>query len=204
MEVKVLGYSSTDPEDIIPGYTAADSIVMKAISKCYQSKPNPNAIKHCLERSHYSVFEHISFTFEVNNISRTCLAQLTRHRMASFSVESQRYCDYTKKHVDFIVPDNLQNNTTYDKAITNAFTSYKELRSTGIPPEDARFVLPEATATNLVFTMNARGLMHCFDLRLDKHAQWEIRKLFSEVLKYVKVIAPLTFQQYEGADEHDN
>lgn len=202
MIVKLVGHTKlAEGLEPIPGFTECDSIVMYAIAQCYKSKPNPNALKRCLEHGHHSVFEHISFTFDIQDISRTCLAQLTRHRIASYTVESQRYCDYTKKPYRYIVPNTiLEDEIAYKAFLEHVRASkdlYECLRKRGVPPQDARFALPEASACNLTFTANARELMHIFDLRLSPAAQWEIRTLAAEMLKQVKPIAPLTFSKYE-------
>lgn len=201
MEVNLLAYPRlAENTPCIPGCTEVDSVILYAISQCYRAEPRPAMIKHCFTRGHYSVFEHIHFTFAVKGISRACLAQLTRHRLASYTVESQRYCDYTKKQVDFVFPETVSGDLieTYRTFLAQAYECYRDLRAAGVPAEDARFVLPQATTTSLVFTMNARELFHCFNLRLDKHAQWEIRQLFKQVLQLVLKIAPLTFASYGG------
>jgi len=177
MEVRLLSYTQlADKSLIVEGETECDSIIMRAIAECYQTQPSPRALRRCFVEKHHSVFEHISFTFQVRDISRTCLAQLTRHRIASYTVESQRYNDYTKKLYRAVVPDSIKDDDiAYRKFleyVRSAQGVYEQLRKRGIPAQDARFVLPEATGVNLTFTMNARELMHAFDLRLAKDAQW--------------------------------
>ena len=201
MEVRLLSYTQlADKSLIVEGETECDSIVMRAIAECYQTEPSTRALRRCFVEKHHSVFEHISFTFQVRDISRTCLAQLTRHRIASYTVESQRHNDYTKKPYRFVIPDSIKNDDiAYRKFLKYARLAqrvYAQLRKRGIPMQDARFVLPEGTGVNLTFTMNARELMHSFDLRLAKDAQWEIRHLFAEVLKLVKPLAPKVFEAY--------
>ena len=202
MKVKLLSYSQlADKSQIVEGQTECDSIVMRAIAECYQTQPSLKALRRCFLEKHHSVFEHISFTFKVYNISRACLAQLTRHRIASYTVESQRYNDYTKKAYRAVIPYTIvDDDVAYLMMMEHIKKSqevYESLRKRGIPAQDARFVLPEATGVNLTFTMNARELMHAFDLRLAKDAQWEIRYLFAEILKLVKPLAPKTFEAYE-------
>jgi len=201
MEVRLLAFTKlADSSLIIPGETECDSLVMRAIAQCYQTKPSPRALRTCLLEGHHSVFEHLSFTFAVSDISRTCLAQLTRHRLASYTVESQRYNDYTKKPYRYIVPETIaqdkMSHKMFLKQIEQAKQVYDQLRKRNVPAQDARFVLSEATGVNLTFTMNARELMHVFDLRLSSFAQWEIRNLFYEVLKIVKPLAPRVFAPY--------
>jgi thymidylate synthase (FAD) len=158
-------------------------------------------IKDLLERvissGHHSVLEHSSFTFGIEGASRALLAQLTRHRIASFSVQSQRYVRF-KNGVDFIVPQTVaQDKETLGKF--NAFLKrseefYKELLELGIPAEDARYVLPNASSTKIILTMNARELRHFFSLRCCNRAQWEIREMACRMLNLVKKEAPILFK----------
>jgi thymidylate synthase (FAD) len=191
VEVKLVACPRLTKEyPLVNGLNEVDSIVAYAVSKCYRSQPNPRAMRRCFDQGHTSVFEHIGFTFEINGISRACLAQLTRHRIASYSVESQRYINYTKKEAGVVVPPGDDFTEAYD----HAFKAYRDMVRKGIPPEDARFVLPQGVATNLIMTMNARSLYNFFSLRMDKHAQWEIRELAEKMLALVKEVAPVTFE----------
>lgn len=127
---------------------------------------------------HESILEHASFTFAIEGISRVCSHQLVRYRHAKFSQQSQRYV--SQKSPEFIIPPSLKEfgYHLYGDDVTNL---YNELIAVGIPKEDARFVLPNATATKLVMTMNARALRHFFAQRLCEGAQWEIRQLAKEI-----------------------
>lgn len=185
----------------LEGYTELDSLAAIAIAECYQTVPKPGIIKSCIVSGHTSVLEHLSFTFSIKNISRTCLAQLSRHRVAtSPTVESQRYTDYTVKPYRHKTPEAIANNpeafAVYQDAIQTSFSAYLTLRGFGIKPEDARFAFAEASCCNLTITMNARALLHFFSLRLDSHAQAEIRELAGLILAAVLPLAPLTFYQY--------
>jgi thymidylate synthase (FAD) len=129
---------------------------------------------------HYSVFEHTSITFGISGISRSCLAQLTRHRHLSFSVQSQRYVDMSKCNI--VTPKSIIDNpeaVKIFKNITNEIhEAYKELVNLRIPREDARFILPEGSMTNLVLSCNLRSLGELYEKRVSTSgAQWEITEL---------------------------
>ena len=147
---------------------------------------------------HYSVLEHISFTFGMEGISRVTTHQLVRHRIASFSQQSQRYVSH-KDEFTSIMPDSIAENA--DARQIFAFMSetvhkaYAQLVEMGIPPEDARYILPNATETKIIMTMNARELLHFFALRCCQRAQWEIREMSIEMLRLVKKIAPTVFRE---------
>ncbi len=153
-------------------------------------------IKLALKLGHLSVFEHISFTFAIEGISRACSHQLVRHRLFSFTQQSQRYV----KESDFpyVVPQTIKQNKEAYRKFINAIDViskvYKELVEI-VPFEDARFILPNATETKIVATANARELMHFFKLRLDKAAQWEIRSVAELMFKEVSEIAPIIFSK---------
>ncbi|MFU2158252.1 MAG: FAD-dependent thymidylate synthase [Caldisericum sp.] len=154
-------------------------------------------INLALKLGHFSVFEHISFTFVIEGISRSCSHQFVRHRFFSFTQQSQRYVKYDNP--TFIIPPSIKNNSdaleVFKKTLELIEESYKKLLLLKIPEEDARFVLPNATETKMVATANARELMHFFKLRLDPHAQWEIRAMAEEMFKQVSSIAPNIFNE---------
>lgn len=161
-------------------------------------------IRYVIERGHTSVIEHASFTFEVEGISRVLTHQLVRHRIASYSQQSQRHVKFDEGFACVIPPfDYLNRNLALAmKVIINSHflkvsALYKELRKSGARPEDARFVLPNACTTKIVITMNARALHNFFDLRISEHAQWEIREMAEKMLIEVKKVAPVIFEKYE-------
>ena len=116
-----------------------------------------------------------------------------RHRIASYSQQSQKYTEPDK----YIIPPEIGSDNAIAKTFIAASEAYHILIDEGIAMEDARFVLPQASVTNLVMTINARSLMNFFDLRLSEHAQWEIRELAQLMLQEVKKIAPTIFQGYD-------
>ncbi|MFW0884169.1 FAD-dependent thymidylate synthase [Candidatus Acidulodesulfobacterium sp. H_13] len=152
-------------------------------------------IKKIRSSGHESVLEHSNFTFGVENLSRSASHQLVRHRIASYSQRSQRYVKETKPK--YVIPDSIAENSEflerYDKAISDIFSLYGYFLENNVPAEDARYILPNATETQLIFTMNARELLHFFRLRGCERAQWEIRRVAREMFKLVSPIAPSVF-----------
>ena len=148
-----------------------------------------------LPEAHQSPFEHVSFTFGIEGVSRAMLAQITRHRIASFSVQSQRYVNMDE--FGYVIPPSIAANQDaldeYEHFMDRAGLVYTYLRSCDIPAEDARFVLPNACETRMIVTMNARELLHFFSLRCCKRAQWEIRAVADEMLRLCKEVAPEIF-----------
>ena len=135
-----------------------------------------------------STLEHITFTFSITSISRACLGQLTRHRIASYSVRSQRY---TK--LDDIVPTKLDGNPIYEEAIGNIRQAYSDLLASGVKAEDARMVLPQSSSTNLVMTINLRSFINMYTVRKPgTHAQAEIQELVSRMKDAIVAAEPWT------------
>ncbi len=171
----------------------------QAAATCTDSKNYESALKHAVESGHTSVLEHAVFTFKVEGISRACLAQLTRHRLASFDVQSQRYVKLDNP--ELVIPESILmmdplNTSLAEEAIQcmrNSMDIYKKLLDAGVPAEDARYVTPQSVPTELVMTMNARELLHFFSLRTCNRAQWEIRKLADEMLKICRKVSPQIF-----------
>jgi thymidylate synthase (FAD) len=185
-------------------------------------------IKHLLDHGHFGPFEHPQATFAIKGVSRSCMGQLTRHRHASFDVQSMRYVPFddvdpepgegvvTIPDLDTVSPtgrntdaDKEYIETTPDEkiledrkkiyadSIEQAFSAYKELLKTGVPPENARMVLPIGTKVNIVVSMNARMLMHVADMRAAADAQWEIRNMTEDILSLAAEWCPITFEHYE-------
>lgn len=148
-----------------------------------------------IELGHFSTLEHVSFTFAVEGVSRVLTHQLVRHRIASYSQQSQRY---VKEHdFEYIVPPSVAANPVakekFHVLMETIRQTYDELVSLGVHQEDARYCLANATETKIVITMNARALLHFFQLRCCTRAQWEIRRLAEAMLKEVRQVAPLLF-----------
>jgi thymidylate synthase (FAD) len=160
-------------------------------------------IQKIVDLGHLSTIEHASFTFGIEGVSRTLLAQITRHRIASFSVQSQRYVSYSGGGFGYIIPPAIQALgdeavAKYEAQMAQMQSWYDEWREAlgGVGEksnEDARFVLPGACETRMMLTMNARELLHFFSLRCCNRAQWEIRSLAWEMLRLACEAAPALF-----------
>ena len=173
----------------------ASGICCDAAAVCTNSDNGYRSLQHSLESGHESVLEHAVFTFQVEGLSRAALAQLTRHRLASCSVQSQRYVKLTDWHA--VVPQSIAGSVFVDQAeklLRDSMKLYQEMVDAGLPAEDARYFTPQAITTDLIVTMNARELRHFFSLRCCNRAQWEIRRLADEMLRLCKEKAPTLFE----------
>lgn len=172
-----------------------DLVCAEAAALCTNYTGDPlQALRGAMASGHESVAEHASFTFHVSGVSRVLLAQLTRHRLASFSVQSQRYCG---ANLDVVVPVSMALPELVDDIVTARRVVedlYNKAISLGVPEEDARYYTFQAGKTAMTFTMNARELRHFFAMRCCNRAQWEIRKLADEMLRQVHEVAPVLFQ----------
>lgn len=184
MKVKLISYTKY-PENTI----------IRAASTCWKSVPSDRIIEHCIKCGHHSVLEFAQFVFEIEGISRSLSHQLVRKRIgASFAQESQRYVSY-EKGFDYTIPPAIQNGSTqlethYNYIMNAIALEYKRFVDEGILPEDARFILPNATHTSLCLALNGRS---CIDLareRLCVRSQWEIRKLVELIKEEIYDIAP--------------
>ncbi|NWG11020.1 FAD-dependent thymidylate synthase [Candidatus Bathyarchaeota archaeon] len=146
---------------------------------------------------HVSVVEHASFTFSIEGTSRAMTHQLVRHRIASYTQQSQRYVTYDTLE-NYVTPLSIENNVEakkiYDETLEKISETYQKLLSLKIPKEDARFILPNAAKTNIIVTMNARELHHFFNLRCCARAQWEIREVATEMFRQAKKATPTLFE----------
>lgn len=153
-------------------------------------------LRKILGLGHFSVLEHATFTFGIEGISRACSHQLVRHRIASYSQQSQRYVARTEPFEAVTPPSLTQRpelHARYEALLREIHQTYSAFLEAGIPAEDARFVLPNAAATKLVVSMNARSLHHFFELRCCRRAQWEIRAMAIEMLRLCRQEAPALF-----------
>lgn len=156
-----------------------------------------NLVRKLVSMGHLSTLEHVTFTFAIEGVSRVLTHQLVRHRIASYSQQSQRY---VKEH-DFetIVPASIASKpeakAKFDKLMTEIQAMYDEFIALDIPAEDARYILPNATETKIVCTFNARSLLNFFSLRCCTRAQWEIRALANEMLRQCQAVAPVIFEK---------
>ena len=199
-----LCYSNAHIDDLLDGLTPEKSA---------------DFVRMLARMGHESPTEHASFTFAIEGVSRSLLAQITRHRIASFSVQSQRYVN--EKDFTFVTPpqraDDPEASSVFQEAMSHDLDTYRKLTALlkekrlktlldqGVSAteaekaaektaiEDARFVLPNACSTKMILTMNARSLLHFFELRCCNRAQWEIRELAEQMLRLVLPIAPTLF-----------
>ena len=181
---------------LITSTANAEELCGQAAAVSTNSKNPESALRHSLESGHMSILEHAVFTFKIEGLSRVALAQLTRHRLASFVVQSQRYVKLNEPAM--VIPESMANSEFYVEVkgiMAEASELYRRMVEAGIPCEDARYVLPQAVETDLVMTMNARELLHFFSLRTCNRAQWEIRKVADEMLKICRQVAPVIFEK---------
>jgi len=162
-------------------------------------------IRMLIKRGHVSVLEHASATFIVSGASRAFTHQLVRHRLCSYSQQSQRYVD--ESSFRYIEPESIKNNKKAHDLFVNfmeeARKTYSELQRLGIKNEDARFVLPNAVESQIVVTANLRQWRHIIELRGDPSAQWEIRRFAIEVLRILKKHAPSVFSDLEIDEKNE-
>jgi len=150
-----------------------------------------------LEMGHLSPFEHASITFGIEGVSRVMLNQLVRHRLASYTQKSQRYVK--EKNFDYVIPPSVEKNPVakaiFLEEVSRIQAAYNRLLSLGIHQEDARYLLPNATESKIVFTTNFRELLHILELRTCQRAQWEIRNLAYKLLREARKVAPIVFRR---------
>ncbi len=213
-ELKVILLNHTkDPEGLIAHAAKlcySPSSVEQLKDKIEKSD-NRKFIEKLLKLGHLSPLEHVSFNFGVEGISRACSHQLVRHRIASYSQQSQRYVgehseknkDSVEQIFDFVIPPSIEaagKSEWFVEKMREIQKWYDELvealgDSGEKANEDARFILPNAAETKIIITMNARELLHFFSVRCCNRAQWEIRDLATEMLRLARNILPGIFSE---------
>ena len=181
-----------------------EKLIEEAGRTCYLSldriteNSSDNFIQAAIRRGHGSILEHASATFRIEGASRAFTHQLVRHRIASFSQQSQRYVD--EKEFNFVIPPSIAENdealAVYRDFMETSRKTYAKLREIGAKKEDARFILPNALESQIVFTANFRELRSVFSLRLEPAAQWEIRRVCLAMLKVMQKEAPSVFGDF--------
>ena len=157
----------------------------KIASICYDSNPkSPKAlVRHLYKNGHLSVMEHIYFTFKIEGISRACSHQLVRHRHCSFTQRSQRYC--SEDGFEYVTPPTIDTGL-FMSEMDDLRDKYEHLRAVELASnEDARYILPNACATEMYLSCNLRELIHIANERLCSRAQWEIRNLVKQMVSLV-------------------
>ena len=235
MEVTLLE-ATEDPEEVIctaarndymsewVGETSFEEI-MESIDGDGLKDKKETLIGQLLNHGHFGPFEHPQATFAVKGISRSCMAQITRHRHASFDIQSMRYVAFDDVDPEDVAEGEMvvtppsandpnwigrnqkggavdeetveKREAIFRESVKRSVEDYQELLDLGMPPEDARFVLPIGTEVNMVVSMNARMLMHVADMRAAADAQWEIREMTEEILDLAAEWCPITFEYYE-------
>jgi thymidylate synthase (FAD) len=185
-----------------------EAVVAQAARLCYSTLdieglretmiPDERAklIGQVVSLGHHSVLEHASFTFGLEGISRAMTHQLVRHRIASYSQQSQRYVRFAED-IPVVVPESIavrdHLGKRYDTLVREAVAFYQELLKADVPAEDARYILPAGVESKMLVTMNARELRHFFTLRCCLRAQWEIRETAEQMLALAREAAPALF-----------
>lgn len=222
MKVTLLTHTP-DPEKVVATaaklcYSASD---VDSLMEGLTPEKTRSFIDMLADLGHESPFEHVTFTFAIEGISRACSHQLVRHRIASYSQKSQRYVNETQ--FDYVVPESIKNNhvasETYNYLMSAIQLDYETIREELIKDfvnqgmsqkdaekkanEDARMVLPNACETSIIVTMNIRSLFNFFKHRCCNRAQWEIRELATEMYKLVISVAPNLFRHSGPSCFHD-
>ena len=204
MKIKILAHTP-NPERVIAlaGKLCYSPVGIDELNDKISDEQVEKFITKLSEMGHMSPFEHASFTFAIEGISRNCSHQIVRHRLASFSQQSQRY---VKMKGEYVVPPYIYWHEEllleFNHALEDADKAYNKLveglmrygRTEKEAIEDARYILPSACTTKMEVTMNVRELLHFFKQRCCKRAQWEIREVAKEMLKQCKEVSPILFK----------
>jgi len=185
----------------------AEAVIEQAGRTCYQSisraKPGSEKdfIRRIIESGHHSVLEHAYATFRIKNCSRAMTHQLVRHRLCAFSQQSQRFVD--EQDFSYVVPENIpvEYVEEFHRDMETIKRMYRKWLHKGLRKEDARYVLPNACASEIVVSANFRQWRHIFCVRCSKHAQWEIRAVTLEMLRIMKRQAPTVFEDFSINDD---
>lgn len=195
MQIKLINWTP-DPERTVAAaarlcYSSAGA---ETLLDEFKKEEVAELIKKLISSGHLSPFEHANFTFAVEGVSRALTHQLVRHRIASYSQQSQRYV--SEDDFALITPPSIKGDpealALFNQTMAEINQAYKALAQR-VPKEDARYVLPQACETKLVVSFNARSLLNFFERRLCRRAQWEIRQLARLMLAELRSLAPLLF-----------
>ena len=204
MKIKILAHTP-NPERVIAlaGKLCYSPVGIDELNDKISDEQVEKFITKLSDMGHMSPFEHASFTFAIEGISRNCSHQIVRHRLASFSQQSQRY---VKMKGEYVVPPYIYWHEEllleFNHALEDTDKAYNKLveglmrygRTEKEAIEDARYILPSACTTKMEVTMNVRELLHFFKQRCCKRAQWEIREVAKEMLKQCKEVSPILFK----------
>ena len=204
MKIKILAHTP-NPERVIAlaGKLCYSQVGIDELNDKISDEQVEKFIKKLSDMGHMSPFEHASFTFAIEGISRNCSHQIVRHRLASFSQQSQRY---VRMKGEYVVPPYIYWHEEllleFNHALEDADKAYNKLveglmrygRTEKEAIEDARYILPSACTTKMEVTMNVRELLHFFKQRCCKRAQWEIREVAKEMLKQCREVSTILFK----------
>lgn len=200
MKVKLIRFT-TQPEKMI-ATAARVSRESTPLEVSFSAEEDQKLIRELRDKGHWSPFEFAEAIFFVKGVSRSCLAQLTRHRLASYMVRSMRYLKQEPEEV--VVPESIQEKDFTDEyleKINSVYNLYQKMVEAGVPKEDARFLLPIGSETSLFIRTNFREFRHIIDLRGSKEAQWEIRELAESFLEQLSKVAPTVFEDLEPEEK---
>lgn len=199
LKVKLLSYTTNPEQNVVAAIRQCYSQVgAKEIKQKTNKETMIRLIRQVIASGHTSTLEHASFTFSIEGVSRVTEIQLIRHRIGcSYSIQSGRYVK--RGEAQYVVPPAILGSdkkilTKVKKHFENTQKLYNELIDLGIKAEDARYCQPQSLKTKIVLTMNVRALMHFFNLRCCRRAQWEIQEVARQILKIVKKKAPIIFE----------
>lgn len=197
MKVKLLEYTP-EPERVVAmaARLCYSAIGAEELAERLNEEKVREMVRKMVKLGHASTIEHVSFTFGIEGVSRVLTHQLVRHRIASYDQQSQRYV--ASHGFQYITPPTIAGNPAASEKFTALMEeirrAYDALTELGVPKEDARYVLANAAETKILVTMNARSLLHFFNLRCCNRAQWEIRDMAYRMLAEVKRVAPTLFR----------
>ncbi|NJE07153.1 FAD-dependent thymidylate synthase [Thermococcus sp. M39] len=198
MKVKLINYTPRPLETVT--WAALISYWSEWESESFERTTKADVKKHLprvLSYGHESILEHAVFTFAIEGCSRICSHQLVRHRIASYTQQSQRYIKLNPEDVEetFLIPESIKKKSElyekWKKLMRETIELYEETYGNGIHQEDARYILPQAVRTKIVVTMNLRELKHFFGLRTCERAQWEIREVAWKMLEEMAKVEEL-------------
>lgn len=202
MKVKLI-WHTPEPERVVAmsARLCYSPIGAEELAENMSTEQVENLVTKIVNLGHASTLEHVSFTFAIEGVSRVLTHQLVRHRIASYSQQSQRYV--SEHAFEYILPPTVAQipaaQAKFEALMDDIRKTYDELVELGVHREDARYCLANATETKIVATMNARALRNFFALRCCNRAHWEIRALANEMLAQVKTAAPLLFKNVGAA-----
>lgn len=199
MKIKLIKYTP-EPEKMVAvaARLCYSPVGVEQLMEDLSSEEINKLVKFVVKSGHLSTTEHIYFTFAIEGVSRALTHQLVRHRLASYNQQSQRYVKFYGNY-EYIVPPSVKNNPQvfpeFKALVDKIHDFYEEMLKSGVEAEDARYILPNASETKIIVSMNGRELLHFFTVRCCNRAQWEIKELATGMLKDIKKVCPVVFEK---------